>query len=281
MRLRYFVEKESIVKEYIREKGVSRNLGRKIKLYGKIYINGKESGNWYPINPGDVLEILLPENNPEIQPVASPLEVVFENENLLIVNKPANLSTQPSRKHPDNLIGRIRHYYLEKGIETNVHVVTRLDYATSGLVLVAKTGHMHHRLQETDIEKTYLARAEGKFKEKSGKIDLPIRRLEGDRLRRRVAPDGKPALTHYRVLREKDDASLLLLSLKTGRCHQIRVHLSELGHPVLGDKLYGAGGDVLHLHALRLRFVDPLSEEEIDVLKNPPWLEEDLNLDLN
>lgn len=275
MKLKFLVEKESLVKEYILEKGISRNLGRKIKLYGKIRINGVESGNWFPVRPGDFLEIELPEKeNPEIPVFDAPLEIAYEDENVLIVNKPANLSTQPTRKHPDNLISRVKAHYLKNGIAANVHVATRLDYATSGLVLVAKTGHMHNLLQRMEVEKTYLAVAQGHFEEKSGAIDLPIKRLEGDRLRRRVAADGKPALTEYRVLEEGADSTLLELKLRTGRCHQIRVHLAALGHPVLGDKLYGAGGELLHLHAFRLRFFEPLGGKVIDVAKAPDWLQD-------
>lgn len=283
MIFKYLIEKESIVKEYILEKGISRNLGRKIKLYGKIYINGQEAGNWFPLKLGDILEIRLPEKeNPDIFPVAEDLEVVYEDENILIVNKPANLSTQPSKKHPDNLIGRIKNYYQTKGIDANIHVATRLDYATSGLVLVAKNSHMHYMLQKTEIEKIYLTKVEGHLEEKTGVLDFPIKRLEGDRLRRRVASDGKPALTLYRVLKEYQDASLLELVIKTGRCHQIRVHLSSISHPVIGDKLYGKGGELLYLHAYRLSLVDPVTEKTISVKRIPEWLHaDDLNFDFN
>jgi 23S rRNA pseudouridine1911/1915/1917 synthase len=278
MVLKYLVEKESIVKEYILEKGVSRNLGRKIKLYGEIYINGKEAENWFSIKPDDVLEIYLPEKeNPNIISVDKPLEIVYEDKHLLIVNKPVNLSTQPSKKYAeDNLIGRIKHYYQKAGIKANIHIVTRLDFGTSGLVLVAKNAHLHYLLQETEIEKVYVAETEGHLEKKEGRITFPIKRLAGDRLRRTAAEDGKASLTLYRVLKEFPETSLLELIIKTGRCHQIRVHLATLGHPVVGDKLYGKGGEILRLHAYQLHFKHPLEEKIIDVKKKPDWLNQAL-----
>ncbi|MDD3999793.1 MAG: RluA family pseudouridine synthase [Bacilli bacterium] len=274
MNFKYQVEKDSIVKRYILEKGISRNLGRKIKLYGEIYINGKRAENYFPLKKGDLLMITLPENqNPEILPVEKAIEVVYEDEELLIINKQSNLSTQPSKKHrDDNLIGRIKYYYQEAGIKTNTHVVTRLDYATTGLVLVAKNGFMHHRLSEIAIEKTYLAKVVGILEEKTGLIDAPIKRLEGDRLRRQTSLDGKPALTAFQVLSEEKGFSLLELVIKTGRCHQIRVHLASINHPIVGDKLYGEGGEILHLHASRLKFVHPTNQALIEVKSKPEWL---------
>jgi 23S rRNA pseudouridine1911/1915/1917 synthase len=274
MHFKFQIEKESIVKEYILEKGISRNLGRKIKLYGEIFINGKRAENYYPLKAGDVLTIFLPETtNPDIIPVSKPLEVLYEDNDLLIINKPSNLSTQPSKKHlDDNLIGRIKYYYQQKGIKGNIHVVTRLDYATSGLVLVGKNGFIHHRLSQIEIKKDYLAKVEGILKEKRGSINLPIKRLEGDRLRRQTAADGKMALTLYKVLFENSDSSFLKLRIKTGRCHQIRVHLSALGHPVIGDKLYGNGRELLYLHSYRLSFIHPVSNQKVEVESIPFWL---------
>ncbi|HHX79485.1 MAG TPA: RluA family pseudouridine synthase [Acholeplasmataceae bacterium] len=278
MVLKFLVEKESLVKEYILEKGVSRSLGRKIKLYGEIYINGNSAENWFPIKPGDVLEIFLSEKeNPNIIPVAKPLEIVYEDKYLLIINKPANLSTQPSKKYvEDNLIGRIKHYYVTTGVNANIHIVTRLDYGTSGLVLVAKNAHLHHLLQTTAIEKVYLAEAEGHLPKKEGRITFPIKRLTGDRLRRTTASDGKASLTLYRVIKEYLETSLLELTIKTGRCHQIRVHLATLGHPVVGDKLYGKGAEILRLHAYRLHFKHPSTEKDIEVKKKTDWLNQAL-----
>lgn len=273
MELKYLVEEDDIVKDYLLKEGVSRTLGRKIKLYGEIYINSKPAKNYYPLKPGDILLIRLEEKlNPYYLPSPHPIEIVYEDEYLLVVNKPSNLNTQPSKKHfDDSLIARIKNYYLEKKIPGNVHVVTRLDQATSGLVLIAKNSFIHHKLQDK-IEKKYLALVQGNLEPKAGLISLPIARLEGSSIKRQVLVGGKPSLTAYRVIKEGNQESLVELNLLTGRCHQLRVHLAHLGHPIIGDSLYGNNGGVLHLHAFILNFDHPVSQKRLSLEKHPNWI---------
>lgn len=275
MKLTYQCHQEIVVKEYLKKQGIPRVLSRKIHLYGTYRINGIEAKNWFPLHPGDILEIeYQEEQNPEILPSPFPLDIVYEDQYLLIVNKPADLASQPSRKHfADNLVGRVKYYFNEHHIPGNMHIVTRLDYATSGLVIIAKDGYVHYRLSQTEIVKKYLAVAEGIFSEQSGIIDLPIEREAEDSMKRTVTDCGKRAVTEYRILGTDGSYSLAELILFTGRCHQIRVHLSHIGHPVLGDKLYGSENTRLYLHAYYLRFSHPLTDHIIEVCNYPDWYE--------
>lgn len=278
MKLKYIVDEDSVVKEYILRQGISRKLGRKIKLYGKILINGKEAKNYFEIHKDDVLEIELEEeSNPEIPTTNLPIDIIYEDEYFLVINKPTNLSSQPSKKHyEDNLISRVKSYYQNKGIINNIHLVNRLDYGTSGLLIIAKNGYIHYLLSAIEFEKRYLAFVEGILEEKSGVISLPIIRLENSTIKRGVGLNGQEAITIFKVIKEYENKSLLELQLVTGRCHQIRVHLSHINHPIIGDKLYGNSSDELLLHSYFLKFVHPITKEEILLKKLPNWFDLDM-----
>ncbi|HNZ50933.1 MAG TPA: RluA family pseudouridine synthase, partial [Bacilli bacterium] len=265
-------DKDDVVKNFLKRNHISKRLGRKIKWNGTIYINGLEAGNWFSIHPGDVLEIHFDEEiNSEIVASPWPVEVLFEDEYLLVVNKPANLASQPSHKYyEDNLISRLKFYFEKNNINSNVHLVNRLDLSTSGLVLVAKNGFVHHLLMKTAIDKKYLAVVEGKMPTASGVIALPIER-DNHPIKRKVSAEGKHSVTEFRVIKSEDQ-SLLELTLRTGRCHQIRVHLSSLKHPIVGDKLYGTGKDVLMLHAFLIKFIHPFTNKVVKIVNYPDWL---------
>ncbi|MGD9604695.1 MAG: RluA family pseudouridine synthase [Bacilli bacterium] len=273
MQLRFIIEQEDIVKNFLKRNHISRRLGRKIKWNGNIFINGVESGNWFPIHPGDELIINFDEEtNPEIVSSPIPIEVLYEDEYFLIVNKPANLASQPSHKYYyDNLVSRLKAYFEKNLINSNIHLVSRLDYSTSGLVLVAKNGFVHHLLMNTSIDKKYLAYIKGTITPEKGIIDLPIDR-DDHPVKRKVSENGKQAITKYRVLKV-DENSLIELTLETGRCHQIRVHLSSLNHPIIGDKLYGEPSDLLMLHAFLINFIHPFTNQIVKVVNFPTWLE--------
>lgn len=272
MKIEYKVDKDQIkLKDYLKEQGISRNLGRKIKLYGMMLVNGEKVLNYHLLRKGDHLIITFnEEKNAGFMPKNEKIEIIYEDEYFLVLDKPSNLSSQPSRKHlEDNLIFRIQHYFDSEGIESNIHLVTRLDFATSGLMIVAKSGFVHHQFTKIDILKKYLAKTEKLLPEKAGKISLPIIRENLPSIKRKVSEDGKIAITHYQLIDEKE--KIVELILETGRTHQIRVHLSYFGATICGDRLYGIGGDEMYLYSYYLKFNHPITKKEIELIKYPKW----------
>ncbi|HHU56278.1 MAG TPA: RluA family pseudouridine synthase [Acholeplasmataceae bacterium] len=280
MKIKYLVDQDNItVESYLKNEGFSRKFLRKAKLNDYIYINGINAKNYEVMKKGDLLEIITDEKlNEEFVPYDIPLNIVWEDEYLLIANKPNNLAIQPSRKHfVDNLISVVTNYYLKNNIPGNIHVVNRLDYSTSGLVIVAKSGIIHHLLSQQNITKKYLTVVEGILEEKKGEINLPIRRAEKINIKRWVFPDGKPSLTYYKVIKEINNKSILEVKLATGRTHQIRVHMAYHNHPVVGDKIYGKGGKMLYLHCYYLKFIHPITKKCLEIKTYPKWYEEVLD----
>ena len=278
MEMKFNVDIDNIkIKDFLELKGCSRNFRRQVRVKDNLFVNGEKVKNYFILKIGDELVIKVDEErNSEIIVNATPLDILFEDEYLLIVNKPSGISSQPSRKHPDdNLISMIHHYYLENNITTNVHLVNRLDFLTTGIVIVAKAGFIHHALSSQVMTKKYLCYITGTLEEKQGTIDLPIRRIAPLDIRRGVTPDGQRAITHYQVLKEYEDKSLVEVQLETGRTHQIRVHFSYLGHPLVGENLYSNGTGGLMLHCYLMKFIHPISKEPIEIIKHPDWEELD------
>lgn len=256
-----------------RKAGISGQLSKRIRLFGQLTRNGQPHRMIDPVHTGDHLVALLPdEASAPLIPDPS-VGIVWADEWLLVLNKPAGLLTHPKNKHePDSLLTRISNGRL--------HPVSRLDRGTSGLVLVGRNSHAHYRLSQTDINKEYLALVRGQLLPLSGTISAPIARAPGSIIERQVNPQGDTAVTHYTTLRYfvKADCSLLSLRLETGRTHQIRVHLQHVGHPIIGETLYNGGSThpfdkkINHqaLHAWRLRFVHPLSKDPLNFSCHPP-----------
>ncbi|CAG9621782.1 RluA family pseudouridine synthase [Sutcliffiella rhizosphaerae] len=235
---------------------VSKKLLHEIRMSKLVTVN-KEIPVWtQPLQQGDLISIpIFPEN---IEPSASNLaiQVLFENEHLLIINKSAGVETHPSSVEvQESLANGVAYYFKEKGIHAKVRHTHRLDKDTSGAILFAKhaiSGAILDKLlEERKIKRTYIALVEGVMKKKEGTIDTPIGKDRHHATRRRVSPSGQKALTHYKVLKEfpNEKCSLLKITLDTGRTHQIRVHMSSIGHPLFGDKLYGATSNH-HRHSL-------------------------------
>ena len=279
MKIEYIANKECILKEYLVELGLSRNFMKKVKLYGKMYINDVEVKNYFPIKIGDkiVLEYNEEEND-NIITKTNPLDICYEDEHILIINKPESLAVQPSRKHyEENVVSYVKGYFKNNNIVSNVHIVNRLDFATSGLMIVAKDGFTHHQLtKEKIITRKYNAVICGIIDKKEGIINLPIKRESDEKdgnIKRIVAPDGKEAITHYKVISESlvNNLSLIDVKLDTGRTHQIRVHFKTIGYPLLGDKIYGKESDRLYLHCYHLSFINPYNNKEIVIEKFPTF----------
>ena len=270
-----------VIKEFLKKEEISRIALTDIKFGGgKILVNGMEVNVRYVLKEGEVLTVIFPPENPS-EGVAGekiPLEILFEDQFLLVVNKSAGMSTIPSREHPTgSLASALVGYYEDIGIRATSHIVTRLDRDTSGIVLVAKHRHAHHLLskqqQKGNVKRTYDAFAQGSLKLEKGSIEEPIGRKTDSIIEREVRSDGQYACTHYKVLKRYNEFTHVELQLMTGRTHQIRVHMSFIGHPLLGDDLYGGSRTLLKrqaLHCKKIHFLHPFSGEEMNFTASLP-----------
>lgn len=276
MKLEYVVTEAMLLKEYLIHIGLSRAFCRKLKLYGKMQINGNDAKNYFPVKPGDTITLEYSEaENDEIIAVNGNLDIIFEDEYLLIINKPNGLACQPSKRHyTDNLISIVKEHYKKEGITSNIHLVNRLDMATSGLLIIAKSGFVHGEFRKQSIVRKYYAKVSGILQCKKDTINLPIARDNNSSILRKVDKEGKEAITHYQVVSENDQTSIIDINLETGRTHQIRVHFAHLNHPLIGDMLYNPNpaSKELYLHCYNLQFKHPITNEVLNITKEPDWL---------
>ena len=261
-----------IIKDYLKDHDISKTSLTDIKFKGgNILVNGENVNVRYCLNAGDVLQVIFPKEEPSegIRGERIPLSICYEDQYVLVVNKPAGMSTIPSREHPSgSLANALIGYYEQIGINSTAHIVTRLDRDTSGLVLIAKHRHVHHLFSQQQrkggVKRIYEAFVSGTLIEDSGTIIKPIARKKDSIIEREVDPDGQYACTNFKVLKRNKLFTHLQLQLETGRTHQIRVHLSYLGHPLLGDDLYGGPTDLITRQALHCRevsFYHPFLEQ--------------------
>jgi 23S rRNA pseudouridine1911/1915/1917 synthase len=230
----------------------SRSKLAKIIAKGLVTVNGKtikKAG--YELTRNDKIEITIEETNEfdKLKPINIPIEIVYEDEYLAVINKPAGIAVHPAPSIKEATLVNALKYHFQKlseaGGTERAGIVHRLDKETSGLLIVAKNDKTHTKLSEMfqnrEIVKIYKAVVYGRFKDNEGTIDLPIGRAENDRKKMIVRKDGRNAVTHYKVMENIDMFSIVNLSLETGRTHQIRVHLTHYNHSIIGDKLYGVG----------------------------------------
>lgn len=266
---------DKLIKDFLKEQAISRTALTDIKFKGgNILVNEKEVNVRYKLKLEDELVLYFPTEVPSegVGGENIPLDIVFEDDYLLVVNKPPAMNTIPSREHPvGSLANALVGYYDKIGITATSHIVTRLDRNTSGLVLIAKHRHVHHLFSEAQkrggVKRTYEAFASGRISEEQGKIVKPIGRKDDSIIEREVRADGQYACTNFRVLDRYDGFTHLELQLETGRTHQIRVHMAFLGHPLLGDDLYGGEMKPIWrqaLHCRRLRFFHPFLLDEME-----------------
>ena len=254
--------------------GVSGSFLSRLKFRQAVTVNGVPVTVRFVPRPGDVLAADvsdLPGEHPHIRPVDFPLDILYEDEDLLLINKPAGIAVHPAAltEETATIAGAAAHYLHSESF----HAVNRLDRGTTGVMAVAKTGFIHARcmamLHTDDFRREYRAVCEGIPSPAEGDIDLPIGRAESSLLKRQADPLGQPAHTHYEVLAASQGRALLRLTPTTGRTHQLRVHMAAIGHPLTGDWLYGTEDKALiarpALHSYHLRMTHPLTGAVIDV----------------
>lgn len=251
----------------------SRLLYKLIKL-NKIELNHKPCDTRKTGTFGDTITINFDyeEDNSNIIPTKMNLNIIFEDDWLLVVNKPAGIAIHPSVLHySDSLCNGIKFYFDKIGLKKKIRPVNRLDLNTSGLVVFAKCEYIQecliNQMKNNQFKKEYLAVCNGFFDKKSGTINLPIARKENSIIERCISENGQTAITHYEVLKEFDNYSLVKCSLETGRTHQIRVHMSAIGHSLLGDSLYGSISDLINrqaLHCFNLQFIHPVYNNDLN-----------------
>ena len=249
--------------------GLSGTVVRRIKwLEDGILVDGVRVHTDFPPAAGQVLSVRLsdPRRNSGIVPAPGPLDIVYEDEDVIVLNKAPGVSVHPGPGHFDDTLGNfLVDYYEKTGQEADFHPVHRLDRGTSGLLVAAKHPHaqevLKNQLHTEDFRRVYLAVCEGLPDPPAGVIDAPLGPRPGSLMEQMVRPDGKRARTHYETLEVRNGRALLRLELDTGRTHQIRVHMAHAGHPLTGDFLYGTEDRALiprpALHAARLTLVHP------------------------
>ena len=247
---------------------LSDRLITKLKKVNKIYLNNLPTYSRKLVNIGDTISVTIDfeEDNSNIVATEMPLDIIYEDDYLLVINKPAGIAIHPSILHySDSLSNGVKFYFDKIGLKKKIRIVNRLDRNTSGLVIFAKNEYIQEclirQMKTKEFKKEYLAIVEGILDKKSGTLDYPIARKEGSIIERCVSPNGDKAITHYEVLKTFNNLSLVHIVLETGRTHQIRVHFSHIGHPVLGDTLYGNPSKLTNrqaLHSYRITFTHPI-----------------------
>ena len=242
MELRWLADRNGQLSSFLRgEMKMSYSLMNKLKWGDAIRVNGEPQRTNYPVKPGDVITVRMDEEEPEYPAEDGPLTILYEDDYLLAVDKPAGMLIHPSRSRNNGTLANfVAGYYQKTGQKSAFHPLTRLDRDTFGIVLLAKNAHVHTLLQETSVQKTYHALTFGWMEADSGTIDAPIARRPLPSLLRYVGPEGKPSQTEFAVLERGERICKLALRPITGRTHQLRVHCAHRSHPILGDPQYGS-----------------------------------------
>ena len=274
-----FLNVKDVLKNYF---GISSRLLLKLKKNNSVYLNNSICTLNDLVSVGDTVSFCLSyeEDNSNIVATNIPLNIVYEDDCLLIINKQPNVAIHPSMLHYDNSLSNgVKFYFDSIGLKKKIRPVNRLDRNTSGLVIFAKNEYVQEclikQMNSHILKKEYIAIVSGILNDKSGTINLPISRKDGSIIERCVSEDGQTAITDYSIIKELDNMSVVKCVLQTGRTHQIRVHFSAIGHPLIGDFLYGSKSGFINrqaLHSYKISFTHPKTLKkmcfEIDLPKD-------------
>lgn len=295
---KYIVEKEEKGKRldsYIANKSekITRTFAEKLIKNGEILVNNKKQKVAYKINEGDIITIEKQEaKDIKLKAQNIPVDIIYEDDDIIVVNKPKGMVVHPANGNPDGtLVNAIMAICKDSlsgiGGEIRPGIVHRLDKDTSGLLIIAKNDEAHVNVSEQiknhEVKKTYIALVRGIIKENEATIDMPIGRSTSDRKKMAVNKKGKNAITHIKVLKRYDKYTLVEVNIETGRTHQIRVHLSYIGYPIIGDATYSNGKNEFNvqgqcLHAKKLEFVHPITGKKMELeAPLPQYFQEIIN----
>ena len=252
---------------------ISTRLKNKLVKEKRIFLKRKNIDSRNDVKIGDniVVDFNYEEDNSNIVAKNIPLDIIYEDEWFLVLNKPAGIAIHPSILHyEDSLSSGVKYYFDQIGLKKKIRPVNRLDFNTSGVVIFAKCEYIQEcfskQMQEGLFKKNYICLAEGIFDKKIGTINLPIARKPGSIIERCIDSNGQTSVTHYKVLEENvsNAISLVKCSLETGRTHQIRVHMKAVGHPLIGDTLYGFSSNLINrqaLHSYQISCIHPVTKK--------------------
>ena len=267
---------KDVLKGYFK---ISDRLLIKLKNNNKIFLNNEICNIKEQIKSNDTISFLLAfdEDNSNIVPTKMDLNIIYEDEFYLIIDKPANIAIHPSILHYNNSLSNgIKYYFDSIGLKKKIRPVNRLDRDTSGIVIFAKNEYIQEclvkQMNSNNFHKEYIGIVEGQFDKKSGTINLPIARKENSIIERCIDENnGSPSITHYETIDSNSDYSIVKFILETGRTHQIRVHSSFLSHPIIGDTLYGTASPYIDrqaLHSYKVSFTHPVTHNKVEYISN-------------
>ena len=284
MELKYIIKKSDTQKTIneilLSQFDFSTRLYSKLIKNKKIYKNGKVVDTRYPATYNDtiLIDLNIEEDTTNIIPMKMDLDIIYEDEWFLVINKPAGIPIHPSRLHyKDSLSNGVRYYFDSISLKKTIRPVNRLDLNTSGLVVFAKCEYIQEtfskQMANSIFKKEYLCIVEGILTKKDDSICLPIGRKQGSIIERCICTNGQPSITHYKVLKEFDNYSFLQCKLETGRTHQIRVHMQAIGHPIIGDTLYGNSSNLINrqaLHSYKINCIHPVTKQLLSFTSKLP-----------
>jgi len=272
---------KSLKEILIKKMNISKNLITILKQNNKILLNNLNVNINFFVIPGDKITILLDhaESTKNIEPQNMPLEILYEDDSIIALNKPPHIVVHPTYNHPSGTLANALAYYFAKTNQSlKIRPVSRLDKGTSGIVIFAKNQYVQDclakQMKTLCFKKEYIGIVKNHMPEKSGTINLPIARKPGSIISRYISPSGAPSITHYKILRLLKYASIVKFNLETGRTHQIRVHCQSVGTPLIGDTLYGESSSEIRrqaLHSAKVKLIHPKTKKHLKLYSPLPY----------